>query len=179
MSILEEEWKDIPDYEGLYQVSNFGRVRSCDRVIFFPNGGSRYMKGSIMKLHVRGLYLRVGLVFGGKQCKFSVHKLVADAFVDGYFEGAQVNHIDGDKFNNNASNLEFCTASQNVFHAYDTGLSPFGSDRWNAKLSEADVLDIRRMIDSGHTQVSVAQMFSVSRRAVRAIIGGKTWTRVS
>ena len=109
--MMNEIWKPVKNYVGLYMVSNLGRVMNC-------------RTGRILKeqLHERG-YLRVTLSKNGKQKMFKVHRLVMIAFV-GYVEGKdQVNHIDGDKSNNRLDNLEWCTQSDNMKHAYDNGLA--------------------------------------------------------
>ena len=98
-----EIWKDIPNYEGLYQVSNIGRIKSI-----------RFNKEKIMKLKNKNGYLSVSLSDKyGKQKYFQVHRLVALVFVEGYQEGLQVNHINEIRDDNRAENLEWCTAKYN------------------------------------------------------------------
>lgn len=118
---MNEIWKDIKGYEGQYQVSNLGRVKSLDRYV--PcNRGVTLLKSQIMKPMERKGYLRVSLSKDNKDTAFSIHRLVADAFVDNPDNKPQVNHIDGNKQNNIASNLEWCTNGENQLHAYKTGL---------------------------------------------------------
>ena len=105
-----EIWKDIPGYEGLYQVSNLGNVRSL------RYGNRDEVRELFLKPHTNG-YLQVELHKNGKRKMFTVHRLVAKAFVDGYDEGLMVNHIDENKKNNVATNLEWVSASQNVLHS--------------------------------------------------------------
>lgn len=101
-----ELWKDIPITANMYAVSNFGRVRN--------NNTRKVLKPACL----RSGYLAVALQCGGKQKTFSVHRLVAEAFVSGRANGKNiVNHIDGDKNNNLASNLEWCSYHDNVQHA--------------------------------------------------------------
>lgn len=101
--VMIEIWKDIEGYEGLYQISNLGRVKS-----FYKEG--RILKQSIDK----DGYFYVGLFKNKKQITKQVHRLVALAFVDGYFEGAVVNHIDENKQNNIYTNLEWVTTQYNI-----------------------------------------------------------------
>lgn len=103
-----ELWLPIPDYPD-YEVSSDGRVRN----IKF----GRILKGGLVKG-----YPRVKLSKNNKTKPFSVHRLVADVFYDGDHKNLQVNHIDGVKTNNHISNLEWLTGSENIKHAYDTGL---------------------------------------------------------
>jgi hypothetical protein len=107
---VDEIWKDIKGYEGLYQVSNLGNVRS----LRYRNRDE--VRELFLKPHARG-YLQVELHKNGKRKMFTVHRLVAMAFVDGYEENKQVNHIDEDKKNNVSTNLEWVSASQNVLHS--------------------------------------------------------------
>jgi len=118
----QEEWKPIKGYEGLYEVSSFGHVRSVDRVRIFKNGRKRFFPGKIIKPYpcTNTGYLMVGLKGGVKPVCASVHRLVAAAFL-GVSE-LQVNHIDGDKQNNHVENLEYTTQSENMLHAYRLGL---------------------------------------------------------
>ena len=116
-----EVWKDIKGYEGIYQVSNFGRVKSVARKIKLK----QYIKETtekIMKLDLnkRG-YLYVHLCKNGKYKAYRVHRLVADAFVENPEHKDQVNHIDRNVLNNKSSNLEWCTNAENMKHAKDTG----------------------------------------------------------
>lgn len=111
-----EIWKDIKDYEGLYQVSNLGRVRSLDRIVIYSNGNEVRHKGRILKAKIRkDGYSQVRLSKNDKQKDFQIHRLVALHFVDGYFEGAVVDHIiplkDGGT--NEAINLRWCTQKEN------------------------------------------------------------------
>lgn len=107
---LNEMWKDIPNYEGLYQVSNIGRIRGVRR-----QGSS----GAILK-HVKrdDGYLQVSLRREGKSKSLLIHRLVTLAFLDEAEDKPYVNHIDGDKANNFLGNLEFCTSQENAFHKF-------------------------------------------------------------
>ena len=113
---MEEIWKDIRGYEGLYQVSNLGRVKSLDRIVIYSNGNKAKHKGKILKAKIRDDgYYQVRLSKNDKQKNFMVHILVAKAFVKGYFDGAVVDHIiplkDGGT--NEAINLRWCTQKEN------------------------------------------------------------------
>ena len=111
--MMEEIWKDIAGYEGKYQVSNMGRVRSLPRVALDTKGRRQQVKGIILKPNDRKGYDSVRLRGNGCQEVFSVHRLVGMAFVPGYFDGAVINHKDENPKNNRADNLEWVTISEN------------------------------------------------------------------
>ena len=114
---MNEVWKDIKGYEGRYQISNFGNVRSLSRKVKFGNQ-TRIVKGKILKQKTKKTgYKFIQLRNNMKEYDFHIHRLVALHFVDGYAENMDVNHIDGNKENNNASNLEWCSRKQNIIHS--------------------------------------------------------------
>lgn len=98
-----EIWKDIKGYEGLYQVSNLGNIRSL----------YKRSKGNIMNLPIKKGYYQIGLRKNGIRKYYQVHRLVAQAFIENKENLPQVNHIDENKLNNNVDNLEWCTVSYN------------------------------------------------------------------
>lgn len=121
---MKEVWKEIPNTDGFYYVSNLGRVKSKARPRVMSNGTVKHYKEFILKQinHTQG-YLSVNLYLdNGKQCKRLVHILVAEAFIPKYADGLDVNHKDGNKKNNHVENLEWCTHKENVHHCNDTGL---------------------------------------------------------
>ncbi len=105
---MEEIWRDIQGYEGLYQVSNFGRVKSLKT--------NRILKGS----QINSGYLEVVLCKNKIHKHLLVHRLVAQAFIENSNNKKEVNHIDGDKQNNNVINLEWVTRSENELHSYQS-----------------------------------------------------------
>ena len=112
-------WKDVIDYAGLYQVSNTGVVRSVDRYVRDKRCGKRYIKGYVLKAErnkVNG-YFYVNLNKNGITTHRTVHRLVAQAFIPNPNDLPFVNHIDEDKSNNCATNLEWITNSDNLRHS--------------------------------------------------------------
>ena len=125
-----EIWKDIVGYEGYYQVSNLGRVKSLDRVITNKMGVMRNFKGFVKKLtpDANG-YMTAGLCRNGKNTKCLVHRLVAEAFIPNKEKLPFINHKDENKDNNHVDNLEWCTCEYNNRY----GTAP---DRVRAKIRE-------------------------------------------
>lgn len=113
-----ELWKDIAGYEGLYQVSDLGRVRGLERSVPSKWSTLKVIPKTIKNQRVnRYGYLRVSLSALGKKSHFSVHRLVCGAFIDNPEGKPQVNHKDGNKKNNTISNLEWVDGSENIQHA--------------------------------------------------------------
>lgn len=117
-----ETWKDITGYEGLYQVSNYGRVRSLDRTVVNKHGKIQSFKGKILSQGNNGKnYMHVNLWEDGKSKQYYVHRLVAETFIGYIPEGYAVNHLDFDTTNNELSNLEIVTYSENNNYSSEAG----------------------------------------------------------
>jgi hypothetical protein len=114
-----EDWKDIPNYEGLYKVSNMGNIKSLYKEYNLPNGGIRKCDEKIMKCGMSGEYRVVLLFKNGKRKYFYIHRLVASLFILNPDNLPEVNHKKGIKIDNRSSELEWVTRSQNIKHAYD------------------------------------------------------------
>lgn len=122
---MNEIWKDIEGYEGLYQVSNLGRVKSLERVVLRGNGRTLKVRERILKSAIQGTgYERIYLHDEGVKRGFYAHRLVAQAFLYRKDGADEVNHKDGNKLNNESSNLEWVTGDENIDHAFKEGLHP-------------------------------------------------------
>lgn len=120
---MNEIWKDIKDWEGYYEVSNLGNVRSCKRTITDKNGVNYNNNERILKpAKNRDGYLQVGLSKNSKGSSKFVHRLVAEAFIPNLENKPTINHKDGNKLNNNISNLEWATKSEQAIHSLDKKL---------------------------------------------------------
>ena len=116
-----EEWRDVVGYEGRYQVSSMGRVKSLERKVRHWRGGERIQKERILKpSNDRGGYLLVSLCDGEKRKTFKVHRLVCEAFHENPDNKSQVNHLNENKTDNRACNLEWSTAKENNNHGTRT-----------------------------------------------------------
>lgn len=169
----EEEWTDIHGYEGHYQISSSGEIASLSRNIVMKNGKSRRIRGKriFAKVKENG-YLFVQLYLNGKATNYHIHRLVAEHFHDNPNCLSDVNHIDGNKENNCFRNLEWVSHSENLIHAYSTGLKRSGEEHRQSKLSSADVLFIRqnyKPFDALFGAKPLADRFGVGRSTVSTI----------
>ena len=109
--------------EDIYQVSNLGRVKGCERIVKHPRGGNRILKEKLRSLTKdKDGYFRVCLCKYGKEKLIGVHRLVCMSFIENPENKSQVNHINGIKYDNNVDNLEWSTSHENMQHAFRTGL---------------------------------------------------------
>jgi hypothetical protein len=133
---MEEIWKDIQGYEGLYQVSNLGRIKSLGRTIkrIGPKGKifDRTYPEKVLKYgkDKKGYY-RTVLSLDGINTTVKVHRIVAQTFIPNPENKPQVNHIDGNKTNNRIDNLEWCNNQENQDHSWKTGLRKRGKEHWS------------------------------------------------
>lgn len=173
-----EEWKDIAGFEGMYQVSNMGQVRSLDRL---DSRGYKY-KGRTVKPSTSKGYQYAHLCKLSKYTTISIHRLVALAFIPNPDNLPQVNHIDGNKQNNHVSNLEWVTEKENINHAWDNGLATnSGENNVLAKLTEDDVRFIRSNYNPAipeFGQKALAEKFGVKQPVISKVVHRKSWKHV-
>ena len=161
----------VKGFEGLYEIDDFGNVYTSQRQ--GSRGGPMAAKPST------GGYCRVTLRNGANRTTKLIHRLVAEHFVPNPNARPCVNHIDGDKTNNHASNLEWCTYSENMKHAVKHGLNRTpdlrGDEHPNRKLSEAAVRDIRRKSAMGATAKELSGEYGVTEEQIRNVVLGRQW----
>lgn len=176
---MKEIWKDITGYEGLYQVSNLGRVKSLDRLV---NGRNmkivKPVRGRVLKLSsYNNLYPSCSL--GNNANTKMVHRLVASAFIPNPENKPYVNHKNGIKTDNRVTNLEWVTAKENNDHAIKNGLwNCSGESNYLAKLTDKSVLKIRKLVMSGLKHSAISEQFGVSKSTISHIITGRKWKHV-
>lgn len=173
-------WTDVKGYEGLYEINNFGEIKSLGRVVQYSDGRLRRCDGKIMKQHVNAQgYMSVRLTNEDKESKLElVHRLVLSSFEENIDDELVVNHIDGNKINNNLDNLEWTTYSENNQHAYDMDLK-----KNKRKVVMYDLKgNILKTFDSIHsaereTGISYKNIQSVCKNR-RIVAGGYKWSYI-
>ena len=126
-----EKWKDIPGYDGVYEASTYGQIRTAyGKTTYTERHGVRHWKQRILKQKYQKrdngnkADARVSLWLDGKERTWLVSRLIAKTWCAGYGDGLTVNHIDGNPMNNHADNLDCVTLSENIRHGFETGLYP-------------------------------------------------------
>lgn len=167
---MKETWKDVPNYEGVYQVSNLGRVRSLDRYVVYSNDGVRFYKGKILKQQNNGNgYMYKQLKHEGTRKNFYIHRLVMMTFVGDRPKNMAICHIDGDKTNNRLDNLRYDTYSEN-------NIDQFRHETRKNVLKNDEVIKIREMYSEGYKPSDISKILNIKIYSVRNIVHGKTYT---
>jgi DNA-binding transcriptional regulator YiaG len=177
MMVVIEVWKDVKGYEGAYQVSNHGNVRSLDRYVNSHKDGigKRLTKGKNIKQQKdRKGYIYVHLSLQGKGKNKKMHRLVAEAFCRKNKDANMVNHKDGNKENNRADNLEWTLIEDNIKHAIASGLRNIsGQNARDNILTEEDVMNIRDNHEESYTEL--ASKYGVSKSTIADIKKFRSW----
>lgn len=174
-----EIWMSLSGYEGLYEVSTFGNVKALAKDVIDKNGVHHNKKEKILKPCPWGGYLMV-VLHGNKNKTITVHRLVATAFIPNPENKPQINHKDGNKLNNHISNLEWVTHQENMQHAFTTKLNRgrIGTENAKAKITEKEVIEIRKLSDEGKIGKEIAAVFNLNTSTVNRIISRKYWKHV-
>lgn len=174
-----EIWKDIESFDGFYQISNLGRVKSVSRKI-----GTCYRKERIRSLSLtKDGYVKLRLSYCGKDVTMRVHRLVAEAFIPNSNNKETVNHKDGNKLNNCVDNLEWADRSEQMYHAYKLSLkkSVQGAENTQSKLTDEQVKEIRKSYvrySKEFGTVALAKKFNVTNRVIGLIVRNLSYKNV-
>ena len=184
VNVMSEQWKPVVGYEGHYEVSDLGRVRSVDRIIetHYEDsnwGKTRKINGQLKKINFNGYYPVVRLSKNNKHCSKSVHIVVARAFLGPVPKGHVVAHGTEGRSCAKLSNLSYKTHQQNCFDRNRDGTGVKGSDHGCSVLSDEDVLKIYKKRNHGISSRFVAVEFGVSKSTVLHIWSGRNWTHVT
>jgi len=178
-------YKDIKGYEGLYAVDENGNVWSYEKTSPIGNKGAVVKRGGFMlKKHCakRTTHQKVWLYKDGKRKQHQVHRLVAQAFIPNPENLPLINHKDCDPTNNHVDNLEWCTAKQNSIHAYQNGRwtppNQSGSANSNAKFTDDDIKQIRKLHESIGSCAEIARQYKVNHKTINQIVNRKRWAHI-
>ncbi len=169
-----EEWRDVVGYEGYYIVSNTGRVISLKRVVNMKNGSTKTVpRRELSQSRLTNSGYKLVQMRKEGRTENLLHRVVAITFIDNDRNYKVVNHIDGDKLNNNIDNLEWTSYKKNAEHAIDMGLD-------TRKLNKEKVLEIYKMShDNLYNQTEIGNMFGVTPQSVSQIKIGKVYSRIT
>ena len=170
-----EIWKDVIRYEGSYQVSNFGRVKSLGAGETW-NSSSRILKNAIRQSG----YSQIDLCNDGRKKSYKISRLVAQAFISNPENKPQVNHINGIKNDDRMENLEWVNGKENMQHAWSTGLKkPLKGNQCSwSKLTEKQVRVIKHCINLGMTDKEISKYFYNNQSIISSIRYKKSWTHI-
>ena len=175
---MQEVWKSVVGYEGLYQVSNLGNVKSLERIIKYKENHSGLRKERILKTNItKGGYVHATICINKMNKTVKVHRLVAIAFIHNPENKPFVNHINGIKNDNRVENLEWCTAKENTIHAFKTKLSSGvkGERSHLSKLNYMQVCEIRDLNLNGIKRINIANKYNVSLSQINRIVNYINW----
>jgi hypothetical protein len=174
LKFVQEKWLPCPGFENSYEVSNYGKVRSIDRI--HPNRRGIISGKLLLQGKNKKGYPEVKLCENNKQEARNPHRLLALAFIPNTNDLPQVNHIDGNKLNNHISNLEWISNSDNMRHAYRLGLKcSKGENNSNCKITDNQVTQIKLIYNTGKSSKYISEELDIKLHIVRQIISGKSW----
>lgn len=176
-----EIWKDVVGYEGIYQVSNFSRVKSLEvkRFTKANNSFSTYKEKILNQSLTKDGYLKITFTVNKQKKTFLVHRLVAIAFIPNPENKPEVNHKDGIKTNNFPDNIEWNTPDENQKHAYRNGLkiSKKGIENLSSKLTEKQVFEIRKF-EGLKTQKELSKIYNVGTSTIGRVLRKTHWKHI-
>ena len=173
--MAKEIWKDIKKYEGIYQVSNLGRIKSLERKVRHREG-FKLVKAKFLSLcYDKDKYLVIGLWKNGIRINYKVHRLVASEFILNDKNKPSINHKDCNKNNNLVDNLEWVTPKENKIHAKFMGLLPVGESNGASKLNRKDIINIR---NDKRNNILISKDYDVTPKNIWYIKANKTWSHI-
>lgn len=181
--MMEEIWKSVKGYEGIYEISNLGRLKALESVLPHYKSGTMVRKEKLLKTdkaHGNG-YVNAYLSKNKVRFTTGIHRLVAIAFIENPNNLPEVNHKDTIKTNNIVSNLEWCDGDRNREHAAQMGLNVIlkGEQHGHSKLTEAQVLEIRKAYDrKSRNGTKLAKSYGVSKVVISAIVTRRSWRHI-
>lgn len=181
-----ENFKEIKGFEGLYEISDQGRIRYLDKMVERGKWGRFLKKGALMAPYPAGRgYYKISLRKNKNLYHNYIHRIVAETFIPNPENKKTVNHINGIKTDNRVENLEWMTYSENNKHSFDTGLKkptrkPInrGQNSPNAKFKDEDIRVIRKIYSEGVTQEKISKIYNVCRQTIGSIITRKNWSHI-
>lgn len=172
--MVEEIWKDIPGFEGLYQASDLGRIKS-----FIEWNGTNVR---ILNCGRNNGYLVVVLSKNGIKKMYRVHRLILETFIGPCPKGMECRHLNGIRTDNRLCNLRWGTRSENsqdtIKHGNHYQPNNYGKQNCICKLNKKDIPNIREMIKNGYTCESIGKIYGVHRRTIQDIKLNKTWKHI-
>lgn len=179
-----EDWKDVVGYNGLYKVSNKGRIKSLYRVIMRSNGVRQTIKEKICKekILIDGGYYVVSLSKNKKGKWVKVHQLVAKAFIPNPENKKEIDHINTIKIDNRVENLQWATRKENANNPLTRLKNSISSKnkKCNVKLKQNDIIEIKKCLSENNyrgIQTELAKQFNISISQINRIKLGKTWNQ--
>ncbi|HQW19024.1 MAG TPA: NUMOD4 domain-containing protein [Bacteroidia bacterium] len=177
-----EEWRDVVGHEGLYKISNCGRIKRCDIIKLSKKGVYYTSVGKMLKsTNMQGY--RVTFLTKGSTCVCKrIARLVAEAFIPNPERKPQVNHIDMNRSNNHVSNLEWCTSKENINHAFKNNKNRQivrGERARPAKLNESQVVDIFNHVKNGKNPKELSLIYGVLPCTILQISKRLSWKHLN
>ena len=189
-NIENEIWKDITNYEGLYQASNTGKIKSLPRKEITKNPHNpdktmiRTRNEKILKQSLdKDGYLKTALCKDSHAITYFIHRLIALTFLKNDENLPQINHKNGIKIQNNVENLEWCNQNHNMQHAFNTKLVDVrklqGENHWSHILNDNDILEIRKLYSMGNmNQREIGNKYGIDQSHVSYIVNRKLWGHI-
>lgn len=175
-----EIWRDVVNFEGFYEVSNYGNVRSVDREIKYEDGRVYSYKSKILSFNnTKQGYYSAHLYKNCVRKNRKVHIIVAETFLPNPLGLTDVNHKDGNKLNNHVDNLEWTSRLQNMQHGFSTGLiNNTGTNHGNNIYSDEQIIHVKRLLVLRRPHKEIEAVTGVKKGTIEQISQGRQWTHL-